>query len=157
MQIEVDKFVIKEKYKEQQKKVADFCKNRPEITVAYLFGSRARGISGPLSDIDLAFLVESSLVNEQNYPYGYQAGLITELMGLLKTNKLDAIILNDAPPLLKFQVIYHGEVIFSRSEKKRLSFHIKAFNEYQDVRPMLAVQHKYMLKRLARDIKAGGE
>lgn len=135
---------------EQQKIVADFCENRPEITVAYLFGSQARGSSGPLSDIDLAFLVESSLVNEQQYPYGYRADLITELMGLLKTNDLDAIVLNDAPPLLKFQVIHHGQVIFSRSEKKRLAFHVKAFNEYQDIRPMLAVQHEYMLKRLAK-------
>jgi len=142
---------------EQQKKLAGFCKNRPEIIVAYLFGSRARGDSGPASDIDLAFLVESSLVNERDYPYGYNAYLIAEFMDIFKTNELDAIVLNDAPPLLKFQVIYYGQVIFSRSEEKRLAFHVKAFNEYQDFRPMLAVQHKYMLKRLARDIKAGGK
>lgn len=137
--------------------MAGFCENRPEIIVAYLFGSRARGNSGPLSDIDLAFLVKSSLINERDYPYGYSADLMAELMGLFKTNELDAIVLNDAPPLLKFQVIYHGQVIFSRSEEKRLAFHVKAFNEYQDIRPMVAVQHEYMLKRLARDGKAGGK
>jgi predicted nucleotidyltransferase len=141
---------------EQQIKVARFCENRPEIIVAYLFGSRARGNSGPLSDIDLAFLVEFSLINERDYPYGYQTDLMADLMSLLKTNDLDAIVLNDASPLLKFQVIYHGEVVFSRSEEKKLAFHVKAFNEYQDIRPMLAVQHEYMLKRLAKSVKVEG-
>lgn len=89
--------------------MARLCTTRPEITVAYMFGSQAKGRSGPLSDIDLAFLVELSLINERDYPYGYQADLVAELMSLFKTNDIDIIVLNDAPPLLKFQIITTGK------------------------------------------------
>lgn len=134
----------------QRQKVVDFCKTQPAVTAAYLFGSQIKGRAGPLSDIDLAFLVEPVLINKKDYPYGYRAFLLTELMRVLETGAIDLIILNEVPPFLQFQVIYHGEVLFSRSDKKRLAFQVKAFNEYQDMRPLLAVQHKYLVERLNR-------
>jgi len=136
------------KINKHKQKIRAFCDSHPEIIAAYLFGSCATGKSGPLSDIDLAFLVDSAQYDENNFRYGYKAYLITELMRLLSTNGVDVVILNDAPPLLKFQIIYHGIVLFSRSEKERLAFHVRAFNEYQDFRPFLAVQQRYMMSRL---------
>ncbi|ACA58922.1 type VII toxin-antitoxin system MntA family adenylyltransferase antitoxin [Candidatus Desulforudis audaxviator] len=135
---------------DQRQKIVAFCQNQPAVTAAYLFGSQVKGNAGPLSDIDLAFLVEPTLISQRTYPYGYRAFLLTELISILKSTEIDLIILNEVPPLLQFQVIYHGEVLFSRSDKKRLAFHVKAFNEYQDMRPLLAVQHKYMVERLNR-------
>ncbi|MEW6426184.1 MAG: nucleotidyltransferase domain-containing protein, partial [Bacillota bacterium] len=107
------------------------------------------GKAGLLSDVDLAFLIDPSLVKDKGR-YGYQAQLITELMKLLATNDVDVVILNEAPPLLKFKVIFNGRVIFSRSEKERLAFHVKAFNEYQDFRPFMAVQNRYLVDRLKK-------
>lgn len=75
----------------------------------------------------------------------------------LKTNDVDLVILNSAPPLLKFQAIHHGDLLFSRSDSQRIAFQIKAFNEYQDIRPLLAVQHAYLRKRLQRSIPQEGE
>ncbi|MEW6425796.1 MAG: nucleotidyltransferase domain-containing protein, partial [Bacillota bacterium] len=69
---------------EQIRKIDQFCKSRPEIIVAYLFGSQATGKAGLLSDVDLAFLIDPSLVKDKGR-YGYQAQLITELMKLLAT------------------------------------------------------------------------
>jgi len=135
----------------QIQKIVQFCKSRPEIIVAYLFGSQATGKAGPLSDVDLAFLIDPVLSEAKGRGrYGYHAQLITELIKLLATNDVDVVILNEAPLLLKFKVIYHGRVIFSRSEKERLAFHVKAFNEYQDFRPFLAVQGRYLVKRLKK-------
>ncbi|MBC7324887.1 MAG: nucleotidyltransferase domain-containing protein [Moorella sp. (in: Bacteria)] len=134
---------------EQIQKIDQFCKSRPEIIVAYLFGSQATGKAGPLSDVDLAFLIDSGRIEaESRGGYGYHAQLIAELMKLLGTNDVDVVILNEAPPLLKFKVINRGRVIFSRSEKERLAIHVKAFNEYQDFRPFLAVQGRYLVDRL---------
>lgn len=134
---------------DQVKMIHSFCSSRPEIIVAYLFGSQATGKAGLLSDVDLAFLIDPSLVKDKGR-YGYHAQLITELMKLLVTNDVDVVILNEAPPLLKFKVIYNGRVIFSRSEKERLAFHVKAFNEYQDFRPFMAVQNRYLVDRLKK-------
>lgn len=138
------------------KKLINFFTSRSEILAVYLFGSHATGKAGPLSDIDLAFLIDFSLIDEKNFPYGYQAFLITELMKLLGTNDVDVVILNTAPPLLKYQVLKEGEVIFCRSKPKRLEFYIKAFNQYQDIRPMLAVQNMYLARRLKENLGGGG-
>ena len=129
-------------------KINNFCQDRSEIILAYLFGSQATGKTGPLSDIDLAFLVDKALIDKAAYPYGYHAYLTSEMISLLGSNNVDVIILNDAPPLLKFQVIHRGEVIFCRSKSDRLAFYIRAFNEYQDIKPLLTVQHSYLMKRL---------
>ncbi len=136
-------------YTQQQKKIVDFMRKRPEIIAVYLFGSRATGKAGPLSDFDLAVLVDPAGYDDKQYRYGYQAFLLTELMRILGTAELDVVILNEAPPLLKFQVINRGEVIYYRSRSEMLDFHVRAFNEYQDFKPMLAVQHRYMVQRLA--------
>lgn len=141
----------------QSQKVVSFCKKRAEVVAVYLFGSQTKGTVGLMSDIDLAFLVEPALIRGTDLPYGYRAFLLTELMSILGTNDLDLIVLNEVPPLLKFQVIYHGEVIFSRSEGKRRAFQIKAFNEYQDVRPLLAVQRHYLMGRLDRQNIVGAK
>jgi predicted nucleotidyltransferase len=129
-------------------KINNFCRDHSEIILVYLFGSQATGRTGPLSDIDLAFLVDKTITGQSAYPYGYQAHLTSDMISLLGSNNVDVIILNNAPPLLKFQVIHRGEVIFCRSESDRLNFYIRAFNEYQDFKPMLAVQHEYLVKRI---------
>lgn len=138
---------------QQKNKIINFTKKRTEIIAAYLFGSRATGKAGPLSDIDLAVLVDPARHDVNRYRYGYQAFLITELMRILGTTELDVVVLNESPPLLKFQVINHGEVIYYRSRSEMLDFHVRAFNEYQDFKPMLAVQHRYMMQRLAGGTK----
>lgn len=133
--------------KDQMQKISQFCRQHPEIIAAYLFGSRAVGKAGALSDLDLAFLIDYSLIRNK-YRYGYHAYLVSELINLLSTNDVDVVILNEAPPFLKFQVINRGKVIFCRSEREKLAFHVKAFNEYQDFRPFIAVQNYYMVNRL---------
>ena len=42
---------------EQRKSVRDILERHPEILVAYLFGSRARGTAGPMSDYDFALQI----------------------------------------------------------------------------------------------------
>lgn len=139
-------------------KICDFCSARKEIILACLFGSRATGKAGPLSDTDLAFLIDRSLFDEKAYPYGYQAYLTAELMKILHSNDVDVIILNEAPILLKFNVIYNGRLVYCRSQKQWLDFYLKTFNEYQDFRPFIDVQNKYLIDRLQKN-KAitGGE
>ena len=71
---------------------------RDEILEAYLFGSRARGASGPLADVDVAVFLDRT--DAGAYPFGYPAELATVLMRELRTNAIDVVVLNGAPPLL---------------------------------------------------------
>ncbi|MFZ5633417.1 MAG: type VII toxin-antitoxin system MntA family adenylyltransferase antitoxin [Bacillota bacterium] len=141
---------------EHIKKIHDFCASRAEIILACLFGSQATGKAGPLSDTDLAFLIDASMIDNRDHPYGYQAHLTTELIRILSTNDVDVIILNQAPILLKFSVVHQGRLIYCRSRKQWLDFYLKIFNEYQDFRPMIAVQNKYLIERMKKTQKSAG-
>jgi predicted nucleotidyltransferase len=68
---------------------------RPEILEAYYFGSQARGDAGAESDLDIAVYVDRERLPPA--PFGYTAGLLTDLMAGLGFHRLDAVILNDAP------------------------------------------------------------
>src|SRR5262245_8794448 len=71
--------------------------------LAYLFGSVANGKERLDSDLDVAVLFSNEIPKER---YGeIQVRLLTELVGLTHTNDVDLVILNDAPPLLSFQVV----------------------------------------------------
>ena len=120
---------------------------REEIILAYLFGSFSKGVSSSRSDIDIAVLIHEN-ISEKEYPYGYRSELLTYLMKGLRTNRIDLVILNDAPPFLKFQVIHHGRIILSRSETKRIDFQVKTISRYNDVKRLIDIQHRSLSERL---------
>lgn len=118
-----------------------------EIVAAFVFGSVGRGSAGPLSDVDIAVLLDEAVPVEES-GYGYLADLTAELIHALHRNDVDLIVLNTAPPLLKHQVLRRGRLLFCRSGSHLAEFRLRAFNEYQDWLPFLAVQRRYLSSRL---------
>ncbi len=122
----------KEIFKSIMKALQGYFGNRGEIEVAYIFGSVAQNESNSLSDIDLAVILNEEKIDAGLYPYGYKAHLLCDLMKLLKTNRVDLVILNDAPPLLRHRVLYYGKLICANNEARRIRFHVDTINEYND-------------------------
>ncbi|HXF04786.1 MAG TPA: nucleotidyltransferase domain-containing protein [Blastocatellia bacterium] len=120
---------------------------RAEVGFAYLFGSVAGGRAGRLSDLDIAIFVDTKMLTG-NYPYGYRASLITDLMKILGTSGIDLVVLNTAPPSLRFRVIRYGKLIFSRSDSERIAFHVRTLAEYNDLRPLWRVHDRYISQRI---------
>ena len=112
---------------------------RPEIRFAYLFGSLAKGTENRLSDVDVAVFLDLESLDRQlpEYPYGYKAHLISELMSQLRTNQIDVLILNDAGPFMRFQVLHQGIVICETDREERIRFQALALSRYFDLKPFL--------------------
>jgi predicted nucleotidyltransferase len=75
---------------------------QPDIVVAYLFGSVARGRAHKLSDVDVAVLFAPEVGLEESVERQLQ------LMGDLEEftdREVQVTVLNRAPPLLAYQVI----------------------------------------------------
>lgn len=125
----------------------DLLGGRSEIKFAYLFGSLAKGTAGKLSDIDVAVFVEDTAL-KADYPYGYKAMLITELMKTLKTNKVDVVILNEAKPFLCSQVLRDGVLLACNDEAARIEFWVTTLHRYNDAKWLLGIQNHYMQKRI---------
>jgi predicted nucleotidyltransferase len=107
---------------------------RNEVAAAvYLFGSVARGESGPDSDVDVAVLygrpVDAGL-----------AGLKLALAGDLEARlgrRVDLVVLDTQPPDLVHRVLRDGLIVLETDRSARIRFEVKARNEYFDLLPVL--------------------
>lgn len=121
-------------------KLVDFFQAQENLIFAYIFGSQVSGKTGKLSDIDVAvYLTAPGNINL----FDTRLKLAGDLSDFLKTDKVDMVILNDAPPLLVYRILQTGKVIFSRDEAKRLDYEVKAGLNYLD--------WKFYLDKYARE------
>ncbi|MBI4319222.1 MAG: nucleotidyltransferase domain-containing protein [Chloroflexi bacterium] len=117
----------------------------PDITLAYLFGSRVAGQVGPQSDYDFAVLVEA---DERDFA-APRARLAHELAVALETHRIDVVILNRAPIELAHAVIAQGKLLYQRDDLTRVEYEARIMGLYGDYLPVLRAQR--------RDIYRGGD
>ncbi len=108
---------------------------RPEILEAYLFGSRARRVAQPHSDIDVAVYVDPDRLVDSLF--GYAAELTAEIVALLQSNDVDVVVLNRAPPLLYHRVLRDGLRLFARDAPATTTREGRALSRYCDFVPHL--------------------
>ncbi len=106
------------------------------VLEAYLFGSVASGDAAPHSDIEIAVYLDPDATPDA--PWGYDAELISLLMGALETNAIDPVVLNQAPPLLYGNVLRFGERLLSRDLQATTVREGQALSRYCDYLPQLA-------------------
>lgn len=114
-------------------KLKDFIKKQKYVRVAYLFGSFARGKEGPLSDVDIAVLLDERL--DKSKRFDLRLELITEIsgiLGIMEADKLDVIVMNDAPINLNQEIIKNGKVLVVKDLKKKIEFESKTLSKYLD-------------------------
>lgn len=106
--------------------------------MGYLFGSQVSGRTNRLSDIDVAILVDEKALRRV-YRYGYRAHVMSVLMNRFKTNRIDVIVLNQAPYFLRHRVIAFGKRLYARDEKKRVRFEADTMGRYPDIKRLMKV------------------
>jgi predicted nucleotidyltransferase len=114
-----------------------------KVVAAYLFGSKARGSDIEGGDFDIAVLLSSTPENLLDY-YLHLLNRLSEILG----DRVDLIILNTAPPLLKHQVIKWGKTIYTRSERSRILFEASAQCEYLDFKRAMERYDECLLKQI---------
>mgnify|MGYP001568347353 CR=1 FL=1 len=100
-----------------------------QVKLVYLFGSRANGKIGPLSDYDFAvYLDEKDPIKR----FDIRLGLMGKVSSVLKTDAVDLCVLNDVEgPELKYNIIKEGVLILEREPFKVL-IEPKIMTEYID-------------------------
>ena len=115
-------------------------KTKPRIDLAYIFGSRAAGKEGPISDVDIAVLYSESQPSIVRYE------LARELKTVLKTDSVDLLVLNDAPIELRYAVIVSGIVVYEVNVKTRVEYEALTLSIYGDFLYVLRNQREDILK-----------
>jgi predicted nucleotidyltransferase len=137
-------------------KLVGFFRLKEEVLLAYLFGSSLQGKFGKDHDIDIGLFLSPKLYEslDEGNPYGYKAEMIAELMNLLKYDLIDLVILNESTPVLAYQVIHHGVLLFSRSEKTRVEFEVSSLKRHVDTKHLRNIKRVYSGKRIEKGLSA---
>jgi len=100
----------------------------PEVLFAYLFGSVSEGISGPLSDLDIAIYMK---------PYSGERyiKLHTALCRILRRSDIDLLVLNRTRNLILIEEIFRkGQLIYDKEPGFRIEYEVKMIHRAIDFR-----------------------
>jgi hypothetical protein len=111
-------------------KIRSALESHPEVLVAYLFGSVARGTAGALSDVDVAVL----LVEDVD-PLDARLRLMADVAASIGSDDVDVVVLNTAPVALGYRVLRDGVVLLNRDNHARVEHWVRMVDRYIDMEP----------------------
>jgi uncharacterized protein len=113
----------------------------PDVVVAYLFGSRARGTPRPGSDADVAVLLA-----DDTDPHARQVELSAAL-----GPEVDVVVLNHVPVALGYRVLRDGVLLVNRDDRARVRHWVRTVDRYLDSEPLRRVLADGLRKRVEED------
>lgn len=122
-----------------------FFAGQPEVIVAYLFGSVARGQANPLSDIDIAILLDPGLESEISIER--QLHFMAALEDFTD-REVQVTILNRVSPTFAYQAIREGILLYERDRQERVDFQVRLMKTCFDIQPMLEFHNQTLLNRI---------
>lgn len=116
------------------------------VELGYQFGSSSTGKTGPMSDIDVAVLV-SPTVPASDY-LRLQIELLRALDPVFDFQPVDLVLLNQAGPLLRYEVVKARCLLYAREEATRIAFEERVLRDYLDTKHLRQVHTQALLARL---------
>jgi len=104
------------------------------VDAAYIYGSAARGTMTPLSDVDIALVLSTSMPPYERLKLELTLqGKIEDACGL---SPIDVRAINEAPLLVKGRVVQEGVLIYEGDHDRRVAFEVATRKRYFDFAPM---------------------
>ncbi|MFB6247617.1 MAG: nucleotidyltransferase domain-containing protein [Salinibacter sp.] len=117
---------------------------RPAVRGAYVFGSVATERTWSGSDLDLGIVVDEAAWDPSD-----KVPLIGECMDAARRDRIDLVVLNDAPLVLQFEAVRPNVVLYAADDFDPAAFTSKIARMYWDFKPYLRRQRKaYKERRL---------
>lgn len=123
--------------KNELRALKEYFAHRPDIVMAFLFGSHAKKIASRISDWDVAIYFmpqESGKVEweEMGRDYPQENKIWDDLTDILKTDNIDLVVLNRAPANISASVINEGRIIAVKDRKLFLDFMLLTMRQAED-------------------------
>lgn len=111
----------------------------PDITFAYLFGSKVKGYANKMSDWDVAVYFSEVPKRKRRWPSFELEAELSRAVGAT----VQVTVLNDnIPPVLGFEVLKYGIVLLDKDENLRMDFENRTLRRYFDWQYFLKRQMK---------------
>jgi hypothetical protein len=124
-------------------RLASVCSERGVILM-YVHGAHARGAQGPLSDLDIAVLLEK----DPSRDLKAELDLLASVQEVCGREDVDLVVLNDAGPIIKDRVARHGRSVYARNERDRVLFEAAAIKEALNFRYFSRVYDDALFRQL---------
>ena len=121
------------------------------VALAYLFGSAATGRMTPFSDVDIALVLDESHTNVSNR-LKFELALEAEIAERCGLSQVDVRVINNAPLVLRGQVVTDGILLYARDEETRVDFETRTRSEYFDFLPVA----EYVREAFFDDVRERG-
>ena len=125
--------------------MATYAATMPNIVALYLFGSQARERAGPLSDVDVAVLLDQGVTADHYFDLRLQ--YLQQLSDQLQRDDVDVLILNEAPPALAYRVLWDGKLLFCRDRTVLAAYKAATVTTYLDFEPIIKRHERAVLER----------
>jgi hypothetical protein len=109
---------------------------REEVQLAYLFGSLSQDKRA--QDVDLAILT-------QNQPAFHLREVITDC---LNTERVDLVDLRNASPVLRFEILRTGQLLYAANEMLSEQFELDTLRLYKDTAWLRRHQETFLKERM---------
>lgn len=123
-------------------RLCDAARRQPEIVLAAVFGSVARGEARDGSDVDVAVLLDEGSASRR--------GAIEAELGRAAGREIDFVDLAAGPPQLRFEIARDGRLLFERRPYAWADFRARAMIDWWDWAPTAARIHHAAAERLRR-------
>lgn len=128
-----------------------FARERPDgVVVAWLFGSHARRAAHRDSDVDVAVLLDRRRFADRRERFAARVRLAAWLIGETHCNRVDVVVLNDAPPLLARHVVSTGERLYCIDEAVAHACYRDTLLRAAEITPFLRRMARIKLAALAQ-------
>ena len=119
----------------------------PEVRLAVLFGSNARGKTGPRSDMDVGVLLDPDTPESRSR-------FEVEIRRAVRGRAVHVVFLTeaDAPPLLRFKIAKYGVVLHQDQDGLWTDFKTQAMIDWWDWEPY----HRMFAEASARRLREKG-
>jgi predicted nucleotidyltransferase len=120
------------------------------LVAAYLFGSRAVGTDHAESDVDVGVLFDHAAVPLPAERARRAVRLASELIGETHSNRVDVVVLNDAPAELAASVVTRGIRVLCVDAETDHAFRRRTVSLAADQAPFLRRARRLKLAALTR-------
>ena len=121
-------------------------KDLPNVRLAVLFGSTTSDTTGPDSDIDIGVSLERGADTSPSLRVALERA---------SGRPVDLVWLDEAPPLLRFEIARSGRVLVEREPHTWATFRAHAMIDWWDWAPTARMMHQTMTARLREEADRG--
>lgn len=100
------------------------------IVALYAFGGMLQNALKPLSDLDFGILLAGRMDKKNRFEK--QLTLIGLFTDILKTDEIDLINMNDAPPRIAFEILKTGKLLLCNDRPALIDFRERVVRVYLD-------------------------